>query len=228
MFFYALVPFIWLVTPKRRRVVYLFVGACACLLATYLVSRLWTGSFYVQNNSYLYYWFPSQAPTIIFGLMFYFHHGAKLGKPLNRGVVASCFAGFLVFLGLALYCGTVADAAPVLAPSILGIAFILLVLSLQTGIKKLVVNRFAIFLGRISYSVYILHFVILDLILAAIQLLHVDRSGSFILIPILVLALLLTSGLALISKRIIEDPAINFGHKLSKQLVLGKSPVING
>ena len=220
MFFYALVPLIWLVVPIRRRVVYLCIGACACLLTTFLVSKAQSGSLYVQNSSFLYYWFPSQAPTILFGLIFYFNYGAKLGKPLKQRTATSCFVGFLVLLALALYCGTIGEAAPVLAPAILGAAFILLVLSLQTGIKKIVVNRFAIFLGRISYSVYILHFAVLDLILVGVRASHMDRSKPFALIPILFFALLLTSGLALISKRVIEDPSIAYGHKLSHGLVM--------
>ncbi len=179
MFFYALVPFIWLVVPTRRRVSYLCIGACACLLTTFLVSRALTGSFYVQNNSYLYYWFPSQAPTLLFGLIFYFNYGAKLGKPLKQRTAVSCFAVFFVLLVLAVYCGTGGEAVPVLAPAILGIAFILLVLSLQAGIKKIVVNGFAIFLGRISYSAYILHFAVLDLILVVVRAAHLDRSRPF-------------------------------------------------
>jgi len=184
------------------------------------VSKAFTGSFYVQNGSYLYYWFPTQAPVILFGLIFYFNYGTKLGSSTKLRTAVSCFAGFVVLLVLALYCGTAGNAAPVLAPTILGIAFILLVLSLHTGIRKLVVNRFANFLGKISYSVYIIHFVVIDLILAVIQVAHIDRSGPFAVVPIFVFALILTSGLALISKRVIEDPAIAYGHRLSNSLAL--------
>jgi len=220
MFFYALVPLIWLVVPTRRRAVYLCIGAGTCLLATFLVSKAFTGSFYVPNSSYLYYWFPSQAPVILFGLVFYFNYRAKLGSPTKLRTAASCFAGFLVLLVLALYCGTGGEAAPVLAPTILGVAFILLVLSLHAGIKSLVVSRFAVFLGKISYSVYIVHFLVLELILVVIRAAHIDRSGPLVVVPIFVLALVLASGLALISKRVIEDPAIACGHRLCHRLAL--------
>ena len=124
-------------------------------------------------------------------------------------------------LAAALYVGTVKNFAPVFAPTILGAAFVLLVLGLQGWLKRIAVHPLSIFLGRISFSVYILHFVVLDAMAFVLQKLHINRSSELAIIPIAAATLLFTSGLALLSKRIVEDPAIKYGHQLSRQFMLG-------
>lgn len=219
MFFYILVPIIWIIVPIRRRILLLCIAAGVLLSATYFVSEVWNGNFYIVNNTYLYYWFPSQAPAIIFGLIFYFLYGAKLGKPLTRMAAVLFFSGFCASFLLALYFGTGREVAPALAPAVLGIAFILLILSLQGWGRRIIVNALASRLGRISFSVYILHFLVLDIVALLIQSLHLSRSSPLTVCPILIVTLAVTSGLALISKRVIEDPAITYGHKLSQRLM---------
>jgi peptidoglycan/LPS O-acetylase OafA/YrhL len=218
MFFYALVPFIWLLTPVRRRIMALASGAVAFLMATVLVSKLATGSYYVVDDTYFYYWFPTQAPVIILGLIFYFLYGAKLRNSRSPRVATACFVGFLLCLLVGIYLGTGNEVAPMLAPTILASSFILLILSLQGWVKRAVVSVFAVFLGKISFSVYIFHFVVLDLILWFFHAVHYNRSGPLTVFPVFIVTLAVTSGIALISKRILEDPAIAYGHKLSRSL----------
>ncbi len=220
MFFYTLVPFVWMIVPVRRRVVFLGLSAVAFLAVTTLVSKLSTGSFYVVNNSYLYFWFPAQAPVIILGLIFYFLHGPKLYAPRTYGAAAISLGGFLLCLPVALYFGTADEAAPILAPTILAFAFILLILGMHGWVKGVIVNRYAILLGKISFSVYIFHFVVLDFIRAIFQIAHFDRFGPLTLLPVLATVLVLTSIIALVSKRVVEDPSIAYGHNLSRSVAL--------
>lgn len=224
MFFYALVPFIWLLTPIRRRIAILLLAVAGFLAITLLVSRASTGGYYVADNTYLYYWFPAQAPAIVFGLIFYFLYGDRLGKALGSRATALSLAGFAVLLTAALYLGTSNEVAPVFAPALLGIAFVLFALGMQTWLKRVVVHTLSTFLGKISYSVYILHFVVIDFIAAAMQTLHIGRSSPFTIAPIAAITLLITSGLALISKRFVEDPGIAYGHRLSRQIMSVSNP----
>ena len=71
MCFYPLVPLIWMINPVRCRVIVVGLIAMGCLITTLLVSVVTSGMAYVQDNTYLYYWFPTQAPVIITGLVFY-------------------------------------------------------------------------------------------------------------------------------------------------------------
>lgn len=223
MFFYGLVPFIWLILPIRRRIAVLLFSIAGLLTITLLVSKAFTQTYYVEDNSYLYYWFPAEAPTIIFGLIFFFLYGKKLGNPISRSATALSQIGFVFLLAAGLYVGTVKEVAPVLAPTILGAAFVLMIFGLQGWMKHIAVHPLSIFLGRISFSVYILHFVVLDAMAFVLQKLHINRSSELAIIPIAAATLIITSGLALLSKRIVEDPAIKYGHQLSRQFVLGRT-----
>ncbi len=100
MCFYVLVPFIWLLSPVRDRIIWLAVSAILFLTVTAAVSKMVTGSFYVFDDTYFYYWFPTQAPVMIVGLIFYFLGGLSLQRSKNTTHIALWFNLFLVFGGL--------------------------------------------------------------------------------------------------------------------------------
>ena len=223
MFFYLLVPFIWMVAPARRRIGVLALAGVFCVASTFAVSQLTTGSTYVINNSYLYYWFPTQAPVIAIGLIFYFLRGSDLHRSTGKLHSVLAFAGFLLLLPVGLWLGSVGKVAPALAPVAIGIAFILLPLCLEHFGRRVVVNRFAIWLGKVSFSVYILHFVVLDGLRTLVQVLHLKRQSELTILPIYLAAVLITCGFASLSKRFIEDPAIAYGHRLSRRVALAEA-----
>jgi peptidoglycan/LPS O-acetylase OafA/YrhL len=221
MSFYLLVPFIWIVKPVRPRVVLLAASAIASIAITLFASRVSAGSFYVENNSFLYFWFPTQAPVIILGLIFYLFKGTAV--PTRRSALSTIVfllcASICFVLGL--YLGAVNQVQPILAPSVLTIAFILLILGVDLTNTRVFVSRHAIQLGKISFSVYIVHFFVLDLIHAAIKVTHLGQDQPLILIPIFLAALGISSAIAIVSKRVIEDPGISIGHQLSLALASG-------
>ena len=88
MCFYVLVPFIWLLRPVRDRIIWLAVSAILFLTVTAAVSRMVTGSFYVFDDTYFYYWFPTQAPVMIVRLIFYFLGGLRLQRSKNATHIA--------------------------------------------------------------------------------------------------------------------------------------------
>ncbi len=219
MFFYILVPFIWLLTPLRRRILVLSGSAIGFLLITLLAGKLTTGTSYVENNTYLYYWLPAQAPVLILGLIFYVLHRSKIHPPQTPQLTAVCLAAALAFALLAIYLGTGEEVAPVFAPTMMAVSFLFLIVSLQGRIMQAIANKYAIFLGTISFSVYIFHFVVLDAIRFLLQVVHLNRSGPLMLLGVFVTALAGTSMIALASKRFIEEPAIIYGHKLSRAMM---------
>lgn len=219
MFFYLLVPLIWLAESRWMRVSILIAGSVAGLTVTLLTSRLLTGSTYVTNDTYLYYWFPSQAPVIAIGLILYCLAGKRLWTESRDRWSWVYFAGFLACLPPALILGTSGELAPVFASTVFGCGFAFLVLSLRGSLHKVVVNPVAVALGRISFSVYILHFFVLDCIRTFMQVAHVDRTGGWAFPIVLAVALILTSGIAIVTKRLVEDPGNRFGHRMSALLV---------
>jgi peptidoglycan/LPS O-acetylase OafA/YrhL len=223
MFFYTLVPFCWMVVPIRRRVRVLCLSAIGFLIVTEFVSKVLTGSFFIGDNTYLYYWFPAQAPVLTIGLVFYFLYKSQLRSPSGSTPTIIWLGGFLIFFLTGIYLGTWKDIAPVLTPTILAVAYICAILGLRDWLRYIVVSKLLTFLGRISYGVYIYHFVVLDLLRAAVRTFHFDRSGPFALPLFFVTAIVATSGIALISKWVIEDPGIAYGHRLSRSIASGAS-----
>jgi len=97
MCFYVLVPFIWLLSPVRDRIIWLAVSAILFLTVTAAVSKMVTGSFYVFDDTYFYYWFPTQAPVMIVGLIFYFLGGLKLQNYKSITHIPVSLSGSLCF-----------------------------------------------------------------------------------------------------------------------------------
>lgn len=224
MFFYVLVPFIWALHPVRFRIACLGISAIALLALTLVVSKLTTGSVVVPDDSYLYYWFPTQAPVLIIGLIFYLSYASKLHKFRSAKAVGLTLSGFLLCAAAGVYLGTGDEVAPVIAPTVIAMSFVLLILSLHGWSKRVIVNNYAKFLGQISFSIYIFHFAVIDFIKSLLQIFHEDRGSTPPgLLPILAVIIILSSGIALISKRFIEDPPIAFAHDLSRR-VAGDRP----
>jgi len=222
MCFYVLVPFIWLLSPVRDRIIWLAVSAILFLTVTAAVSKMVTGSFYVFDDTYFYYWFPTQAPVMIVGLIFYFLGGLRLQRSKNTTHIALWFNLFLVGSGVAIYLGTGFAVLPFVSPTIFALSFVCLVISLRGYVKNIIVNKIMIFLGKLSFSVYIFHFFVLDIIRAALLSFNFEQIwlSTLLLLPIFSVTVVLTSGIAFISKRIIEDPAITYGHKLSQSIAV--------
>ncbi|MGO9233720.1 MAG: acyltransferase family protein [Methylocella sp.] len=222
MCFYVLVPFIWFLSPVKARIIWLAVSAILFLTVTATVARMVTGSFYVFDDTYFYYWFPTQAPVMIAGLIFYFLGGLKLQNYKSITHIPVWFALFLVGSAVAIFFGTGFAVLPFVSPTIFALSFVCLIISLHGYIKNIIVNKIMIFLGKISYSVYIFHFFVLDITRVVLLSFNFEQVwlNSLLLLPVFSVTVVLTSGIAFISKRIIEDPAITYGHKLSQSIAV--------
>lgn len=115
------------------------------LAVTAAVNKMVAGSFYVEDNTYFYYWFPTQAPVFIVGLVFYFIGGVRSQGSENKNCVAAWFAGFLICLVTAIYFGTGFAVSSLLAPTIVTAAFVCLILSLYGIIRRIIVIRMMIY-----------------------------------------------------------------------------------
>jgi peptidoglycan/LPS O-acetylase OafA/YrhL len=104
-----------------------------------------------------------------------------------------------------------------------GFSFVLLIVSLAGFMARLVVNRTTVILGQYSYSIYIVHFVVLDVYHAVVFKMKMDALRSpeaiVLLFPLVVACAL---GVAWLTKRFIEDPGIALGHRISARLAEGR------
>ncbi|HEY5380164.1 MAG TPA: acyltransferase [Pseudolabrys sp.] len=220
VFFYFLVPLIWLITKGQVRALVLGLTIVPMISFSLLMSIFSAGTSYIENNSFLYLWFPAQYPVLAVGLIYFiivFKPQRQVSTSRTSWLFLVAFLGLFVF-GLAF--GTLKALAPVLSPFIVSLAFICLIMSLHGVIKIALVNPILIFLGKISYSIYILHFVVLDAYKAAsVMAQGISAPSPLWLLVVFPTVVLLTSGLAFLSKRFFEDPGIKFGHRLSNRIV---------
>jgi peptidoglycan/LPS O-acetylase OafA/YrhL len=219
MIFYLLVPFLWLAPTGLKRVSILASAILPALLATFAASRWVDGTTRIAHGTFFYYWFPAQFPVFAVGLIYYFVAFYREGTHASRRTFLTLCA-FIGLFQIAIVCG-LSDTVGIASTIIIGMAFVCLTLSLQKKANSIVVNRVTVFLGKISFSLYIFHFFVLNCINEVARLVHPGYPANYpavALLPIFVLAVLTTTMLAILSKRFIEDPWIAFGHQLSGRL----------
>lgn len=105
----------------------------------------------------------------------------------------------------------------------LGCALVLLAAFSSQSVQKLLSRKPLVFLGRVSYSVYLLQFIIILCCLPPLVRLAngcglVNRPALFALV--LLASVGATVGCSAITYRFVEQPAINLGHRLTRKIQL--------
>jgi peptidoglycan/LPS O-acetylase OafA/YrhL len=100
-----------------------------------------------------------------------------------------------------------------------GCVIILVICLSNIGIQKILNHGILVFLGRISYSVYLLQFIAIFCLqpLTVHTLNSMGITQTAVLLPIcLAVSLFPTIALAAVTYRFVEIPAIEFGHRMTK------------
>lgn len=217
MFFYLLVPTLWLL-GKRLRWVALIVGGLLGLLATLAVAYFTTGTFFVGDVTFLYYWFPTEAPVFCLGIAFYFMGGMQWADRVGSSVRALLLgtAAFLIAIGG--YRGIEPHTPPILTPAIVAVGFLCVIPALRGAVGRALVSRPMIYLGQISYSVYIFHFLVIDAIREGFRHEFGDHYSPIPILLVVALVLAGTGAIAAVSKRHLEDPFVRMGAALCREI----------
>lgn len=232
MCFYLVAPLIFLTIRSARAsvIAFLVVTASVWVLDRHVATAM-TGDGAIANNSFLYFWFPTQLPVFMAGIALYRCAGRVLWSAAPRvsvGVVA-LFA-MIVFIGLGLECGTVGNIDHSLASALMGIGFCAFaVLCSSSPARPMFVTRSTVRLGQISYSVYINHFVAILALRFADKHFHLWDGLPAPLAWILVFgaATVMAIVLSLVTQRWIEAPGIELGHRLAGTVEARFRPVVN-
>ena len=117
------------------------------------------------------------------------------------------------------------DPLPMLVEG-LAAFFLVGALASEHGRIRLLRSRWAVWLGNVSYSLYLIHFPVA--ILVAKILSHVfsdDTSPTTATVVLMGFSLTISFALAAFIYRFIEIPSIAFGKRVSKRLILSHAPM---
>ncbi|WP_346778372.1 acyltransferase [Paraburkholderia sp. Tr-20389] len=172
MCFYLFAPLIFIATRTRQGLwrtslallvcsaVVLTAGACAGDVCT------------VENNSFLYYWPPTQLPCFVVGFIFA-RYGKRLllrdGIDLSRFGSACALAAFAAFLVLLYATGSGLGLAHWLAPTVAACAAAALLLLLAQLPRRYPGARIVAAFGQNSYGLYIWSFVVILMVRVALK-----------------------------------------------------------
>lgn len=153
--FYAFFPFLfkWLSTLIRS-----IGGTLAALGLSYLAVFISTGLFEVENNSFRYFWFFTQLPVFMLGIvLFHLQNEMERRKMFTNNPLTHL--AFLLGCGVLFVSGIFSTRVSELGtPFVFGLSFVCLTLSLASWHNPLIVNPIVIGLGKLSYSLYLVHF----------------------------------------------------------------------
>lgn len=226
MTFYCLLPLAWRYLRNLSQSLWLVLIS---LPLTHLLSlgvRQLIQPYYpyeLYNNmaaSFVYYWLPAQIPVLSLGIVLYFilkDHLAQPSAPLTKETIGLS----QWMLALAAY---LILAAPfggywyIPGHFVFAMGYMFLALSLALNPVPLLVNKFTCYLGKISYSSYLVHFFVIRFInyleyRFGVIGYSVSYPGSYYLARLLV-ALAFTMAVASITYYAIEVPGIALGKRI--------------
>ena len=216
MMFYLAFPLLAAsVTSLNRAILFLVASILLAIDANSLTADAWPADRTILFGEFLYYWLPNSLPCFAIGFVaFYllpYAPRTRLGSLallLGAGLVALYVAfGPLPFFAT----GT----QPLARGTVFALACLLLILALQHGNYPLLVNRAVCFLGRVSYSGYLTHWVLVELALLVFRDFHTGPVASTILWLASILVLVpCTAALSFLTYSLIERPGIGAGARM--------------
>jgi peptidoglycan/LPS O-acetylase OafA/YrhL len=219
--FYALFPFLvpaLLRSSWRTILIVLAVaivgGAQASRVLDVFVSQWLPESAATVTHFYFFYWFPRQLPCFIFGIML-FKWQAERPLP-GPGVAAPlCILSIALMIAVPFLEG-VKYALPLGPQTTYGLVFALFVFALMSWKSSPLVNPVTVWIGKVSYSAYFIHF-------AVLYYLAVPRFVGNAVLDFAVfyaVAVAITVALSSVTYGLVEQPAIKFGnHVISRRRV---------
>ncbi len=208
MFFYFFIPFLFKVISSTKKAFWFFILSW--------LGYIGLGSIFGSDSMYdhsAYLLFPSQIPVFALGILL-FHVIRDRTFIITRPLLVSL--ELVVYLGIAL---VLAKKFIFLSePILVSIFFAGLVLLMSKATLPLLQNKITAFYGKISYSLYLWHFIII-LFFWYIYRVSSHFWGAPQLIAFIVIyvsTVVIGGGVSWVSYMYLEKPGINLGRRIIK------------
>ncbi|MGC8524104.1 MAG: acyltransferase family protein [Acidibrevibacterium sp.] len=221
--FYALFPLIAsLITSLRRAIVFTLAALLFAILTNRAGFVLWGGSYSMRAvEDILYFWFPNQLPVFALGTMVFFllRPAAIIPRHLAGAIAGLALAGFfaLAWAPVPQWAGEAGWPLGHAQAASLPLALFVLALS-RAAPGGLFVNPLVAWVGKISFSAYLIHYAAIELLPGRFP--HLFHTGAGGLAAILAYAggwLAVTGATCLCAfctYHAIERPMIALGRRL--------------
>jgi peptidoglycan/LPS O-acetylase OafA/YrhL len=232
--FYAVFPVLACTITSLSRAIYLFLATL--LVGAILNTSLWPlldarfGTMAADN--FLYFWFPNQMSVFALGLCLFF----LLQRDNGRRPVLFAFPNLIAALSVVLVAGTAFVAIPQwlnlrvpLPPGfiVISLAMMIFILALSRARPGFFLNAPVALMGRVSFSAYLLHIAVLELIGDQPFFQHYLNATGWSAIAVFAVALTGIVAIVLAGSwctyRLIETPMIGVG----KALIRLRAPVVS-
>jgi peptidoglycan/LPS O-acetylase OafA/YrhL len=168
-------------------------------LGTWLASRKWT-------------FFAGRLPAKLFGAVLALVFFRSAWFAVHNGHVTPLFFGY-------------DDPLPMLVEGVAAF-FLVGALASEHGRVRVLRSRWAVSLGNVSYSLYLIHFPVAILVAKILSRMFSDGTSPIIATAVLTgFGLTISFGLASFIYRFVEIPSIAFGKRVSNQLILSRAPM---
>jgi peptidoglycan/LPS O-acetylase OafA/YrhL len=173
--------------------------------------------------------FPNQFPAFLAGILVFHLLRAFPGAPsraaLQLGLVVSIAAmAAIPFIAMAPYSHLM--HATYVMPIVYTVPFALCTWCLSKGGGRLMVNQAIRYVGKVSYSAFFLHFLILGLLVYLGPYPHgASVPGWLQFAALLALAVVLTIAVSSVTFRLVEAPMIRVGRQLANMAVVKRVAV---
>ena len=214
MTFYLIMPYLFAKLKNISSTLFLLISS---LITSKILSKLiihFISPHYKVSQQYLvdgflYSWFFSQLPIFILGILLY-QLVIKFPEKNEQIALPLLLISFLLFYSF-LDVNTFSNLLP--NHFLYGMAFFLFSLSLHFHPRVLFVNRTTVLIGRLSFSIYIVHFLVLKMI-GPFLIGRLSTQGNIEFLTIFIIVTALSIGVSFFTHKFIETPGINVGKKM--------------
>ncbi|MCY7368471.1 MAG: acyltransferase [Chamaesiphon sp.] len=171
----------------------------------------------IDDNSFIYYNLINQLPVFLMGMTIFFHHHYRIPLQLSLPIQTAIFI-VVTIIGIIILPSKQYWLVATCLPVIAGISFVFLLSILKESKYS---NIFLTEIGRVSYSMYIFHFMFAWYLVPGIGLtLKKGILPELLLVCSITLVIQLTFAVAKVSHKYIETPGIWIGKILISKPLL--------
>lgn len=222
--FYLLAPLLFFIIKDWKKAVIFFGASLVIAWGAHEALRIATNHKWIFAQvpmdilqQFAGKWFPSQLPVFACGILAFFlvkNLPEKFHSP-RHGLLLLAAA-----LGLIIAAVSLGAHGVFTEPVVFALGFLILVLALAVYPLPLIVNPAIRFLGRVSYSFYLLHFMFLELELKFIQTHYpkVFSSPLFAYSVLMIVTLAIVTAVSWLTWKFIEQPFIQLGAGYARRL----------